>query len=271
LRDLEAALAALADAVGSEKRYPEAIALRERVLELAKRVVAVAHGSTEPQRSLAVAEKRLGALYGVVGRMDDCLREYELARVIDEGRRALNPQDMRAKIDLSYDYSDLGWAAGVMNRLDDSLRFHRQALNLRQEAAQADPQNFRAAVSVASSMRRIGLVLKKMNQPREALSELGQASARLAELVRRPGADWATVHNLAETHQDIAATWMDLSQAKGTGPKQRAAAALVAAGEYEQATRLLAGLRDQGKLPKAEWPQVEALAASAENARRSAR
>jgi eukaryotic-like serine/threonine-protein kinase len=268
LTDLEAALAGLADEVTDQKRYPEAIVLRERVQALARRVAAL-HDSQESQRSLAVADKRLAALYGVTGRMEDCLREYEMARAIDERRCARNPQNMRARIDLSYDYSDLGWAAGVMNRLEDALQFNRQALELRQQAAQADPQDFRAAVAVAASMRRIGLVLKRMVKPREALAELGQAAARYGELSRRPGADWATVRSLAETHQDIAETWTDLAQARTTAAAQRRAGYQAAAGEYEQARALLAGLRDQGKLPKSEWPNVDGMAELAQKARRS--
>jgi tetratricopeptide (TPR) repeat protein len=268
LTDLEAALAALADAVTSQKRYPEAIVLRERVQDVARRVAALAHDSQESQRSLAVADKRLAALYGVSGRMEDCRREYETARAIDERRCARNPQDMRARIDLSYDYSDLGWAAGVMNRLDDALQFNRQALELRQQAAQADPQDFRAATAVAASMKRIGLMLKRMAKSRDALSELEQAAARYGELSRRPGADWATVVNLAETHKDVAETWIDLAQAHAAGHPQRGAGYLAAAGEYEQARALLAGLRDQGKLPKTEWERVDELAALAQKARR---
>ncbi len=268
MTDLEAALAGLADAVGNEKRYPEAIVLRERVQNLARRV-ATARDSQESQRSLAVAEKRLAALYGVTGRMEDCRREYEMARAIDEQRCARNPQNMRAKIDLSYDYSDLGWAAAAMNRLDDALQFNSQALELRQQAAQADPHDFRAAGAVAASMRRIGLVFKRMARPREALSELGQATARYGELSRRSGADWATVQSLAETHEDIAETWTDLAQARTIGVAQRRADYLAAAGEYEQARALLAGLRDQGKLPKPEWVRVDEMASLAQKARRN--
>ena len=187
----------MADAVTDQKRYPEAILLRERVERLAGRIAAL-HDSPESERSLAVAEKRLAALYGVTKRMEDCRREYEKARSIDEQRCARNPQDMRARIDLSFDLSDLGWAAAAMNRPDDALQYYRQALALRQQAALADPQDFRAAAGVAASMRRIGMVLAKMARPREALSELEQAAVRYSELSRaRPGADWATVRGLA--------------------------------------------------------------------------
>ncbi|MGO9232014.1 MAG: protein kinase domain-containing protein [Bryobacteraceae bacterium] len=270
LTDLEAALAVLADAVANEKRYAEAIVLRERVQSLAIHVASQLHDSPESERSLAVAEKRLAALYGVTGRMEDCRREYEMARAIDERRCARNPQDMRARIDLSFDLSDLGWAASAMNRLNDALQFHRKTLELRQQAASADPQDFRAATTVAASTKRIGLVLKKMMKTREALAELEQAAARYGELSRRAGADWATVSNLAETHEDIAETWIDLAQAYGTAVAQRSADYLAAAGEYEQAHRLLAGLRDQGKLPKSEWREVDELAALAQKARASA-
>ncbi|MGB7760187.1 MAG: hypothetical protein WBL61_10175, partial [Bryobacteraceae bacterium] len=268
LTDLEAALAALADAVTGQNRYPEAIALRERVQRLASRVAALAHDSPESQRSLAVADKRLAALYGVTGRMEDCRRQYEMARAIDERRCARNPQDMRARIDLSYDYSDLGWAAGVMNRLDDALQFNRQALELRQQAAQADPQDFRAATAVAASMKRIGLVLRKMAKSRDALAQLDQAAARYGELSRRPGANWAIVLNLAENHREIAETWIDVAQSHTATAAQRRAGYLAAAGEYEQARALLAGLRDQGKLPKPEWAHVDELASLAQKARR---
>jgi non-specific serine/threonine protein kinase/serine/threonine-protein kinase len=266
MTDLEAALAVLADAVVNEKRYAEAIALRERVQGLANRVAAQTHGR-EAERSLAVAEKRLGALYGVTGRMQDCRREYEMARSIDEQRCARDPQDMRARIDLSFDLSDLGWVASETNRLRDALDFHHQALQLREQAALADPRDFRAATTVAASMKRIGLALKNMGKPREALDELQQAAVRYDSLSRRPGSDWATVRSLADTHEDIAGTWIDLAHVPNASAAQRTADYLAAAREYDQSRSLLAGLRGQGKLPKPDWGRIDELAAKAEKAR----
>jgi tetratricopeptide (TPR) repeat protein len=269
MTDLEAALAALADTVVDEKRYAEAIALRERVQGLANRIAAQTHGR-EAERSLAVAEKRLAALYGVTGRMEDCRREYEMARSIDEQRCTRDPQNMRAKLDLSFDLSDLGWVASETNRLGDALDFHHRALELREQAAQADPRDFRAATTVAASMKRIGLVLKNMAKPREALAELQQAAVRFDELSRRSGSGWAIVRSLAETHEDIADTWIDLAKVLNASAAQRSADYLAAAREYDQSRSLLAGLRDQGKLPKSDWPRVDEQAALAEKARRKA-
>ena len=47
----------------------------------------------------------------------ECRQEYERARDIDEQRCARYPTDMRAKLDLSYDYSDLGWVTGRMGSI----------------------------------------------------------------------------------------------------------------------------------------------------------
>jgi hypothetical protein len=69
---------------------------------------------------------------------------------------------MRAKLDLSYDYSDLGWVAARMGSDGDALASHRRALALREEAARVDPNGQRAAISVASSTNRIANLLHKM-------------------------------------------------------------------------------------------------------------
>ena len=269
LSDVESALSAQADLFSGQKRYSEAVALRERVRELAVRVASLRQANPEAKRSVAVAAKRLGALYGVMGRTDDALREYGTARLIDEERCARNPRDMRAKIDLSFDYSDLGWFAGVRNRPEEALGFHRKALELRLQASQADPQDFRAAGGVAASMRRIGLVYRAMGKLREALDELEQAAARYSDMTHRPAADWETVEKLAQTEDDIGNTWSDLAKAAGASAAQRRKTYLAAAGAYEQARGLMASLREQGKLPKSDWPEIDGLAEKAEKARRA--
>src|SRR5581483_10310244 len=107
--------------------------------------------SPEVHRTLALAYKKLAALYGVLKRYDESYRAYDQARVIDEARCAASPADRRASMDLSFDYSDLGW---VLSRLKDdsgALASHMKALKIRQEAAKSDPDDVRAASAVASS------------------------------------------------------------------------------------------------------------------------
>jgi len=258
---LSAADAALADTFIDRQQYEQAIPLRQRVEELARKVVELKPGDAESVRNLALSEKKLGALYGVTDRYQDCRLEYERARDIDEQRCARNPQDMRAKLDLSYDYSDLGWVAARQGALDDALVSHRRALALREEAAKADPNDRRAAVSVASSTDRIGVVLYRKGDFNGALAEMQSAAALYEKLTREPGIDWATVRSLAEVRVDIAETLVDMGTRTGTSAEQRRDLRVRAAGEYRKARELYEGLQSRGVLPKVYLKRIVELQA----------
>jgi non-specific serine/threonine protein kinase/serine/threonine-protein kinase len=251
IEDLSAADSILADVFTDQEQYSQSIPLRQRTEELARKLVELKPGDIEAARTLALAEKKLGALYGVTGRYQECRQEYERAREIDEQRCARYPMDTRAKLDLSYDYSDLGWVAARLGSYDDALASHRRALVLRQEAATADPNDQRAASSVASSTDRIGIVLHKKGDLRGALTEFRRAATLYERLAGRPGADWATVRNLAEVHVDIAETLVDLKVRDGT-----------AAAEYRQARELYEGLRARAVLPAAQVKRIAELRAA---------
>src|SRR5262249_3970785 len=107
--DLMMSTGTLADTFSGEGNYAQAATLRERTLELGRQYAALNPGSKEGQRAVAVALKKLAALYGVLKRYGESHRAYEEARAIDEERLNQNPLDRRASMDLSYDYSDLGW------------------------------------------------------------------------------------------------------------------------------------------------------------------
>ena len=209
-----------------------------------------------------MAEKRLGALYGVSGRYRECRDAYQSAQAIDEQLYRLNASDQRTRLDLSYDYSDLGWVAARLGSYEQALESHRRALALRTEAAAADPNDFRAAVSVASSTDRIGTVLHKMGNLNGSLSELQRAVALYEALAQRPDADWSTVRSLAETRVDEAET---LTALGGRGNLDRAMAA------YERALRAYIRLRDQGVLPGAAASRIPEIQTAEAAVRRAAR
>ena len=269
--DLSAADAILADMLVDQHQYSGAIVLREQALELARRSVAAKPDKPELERTLALAEKKLGALYGVSQRFQECRQEYQRAREIDERRCTRNPTDMRAKLDLSYDYSDLGWVAARMGSYDDALASHRRALALRQEVAKADPNDRRAAAGVASSTNRIGRVLHEKGDLDAALAELQQAAVLYQALVSRPGVDWATVTDLAEVHVDLAETLVDVGARPGASAERRREFRDRAAGEYRQAVGLYQGLRSRGVLPASQVPHIGELQAEEDKLRHAVR
>ena len=259
LRVMMAAQSLKGDLLIDEKKYDEAIPIRETILDLQQRFVEAQPGELRARSNLALAHKRLGALYGVVKppRYEDMRREYEQARVIDEDFLQ-KVGGTRAQLDLSYDYSDLGWVTTRLGDLPTSLEFHRKALALRQSAAAADPNDHRAAVAVASTTERIGSVLRRMHRLPEALQEMQHAIVLWKDLADPPGAAWSVVIDLADTHDEFADVYIDMK----AFPR--------AVAEYEQAIKLYSSLRDRGVLPKALYAHIDDLKTQADKCRKSA-
>ena len=260
---LMVAEAVRADMMTDQAQYAEAIPVRQRVEELARKLTVLRPGNSEAERSLALAEKRLGALYGVTDEYEKCRNEYEQALVLDERRCARNPADHRAKLDLSYDYSDLAWVAARMGRERDALAAYRRTLALRTEVARLDPKNFRAAEGVASSTRRIGALLGVMGDWNGALTQLRKAILLYEDLTGRAPEDWETACNLAEAHVELANTL-------AAAPGHRSAGTAAAVAEFEKAIAVLVRLRDQGVLPAPRLKRIDELRTDEEKARLAA-
>ena len=260
--DLAATESGRADLITAQSRYAEAIPVRQYVLDLSRQLAVAQPRNFELQRSLALAHKKLAALLGVSGRLDESYQEYDQARVIDEQLSAANPSNMRAKLDLSFDYSDLGWVKGRRDDYAGQLASYRRALALRQTAAAADPNDFRAAYAVASSTGRIASVLQRLHDP-AAIDGLKQAIVLWKRLADRAGVDVAAVTELADAHQALGDAYAELAARQ----RQNWSGA---ASEYEQARALYAGLAGKGMLPKGKGEKLAELEGLAASSRKSA-
>lgn len=244
-----------ADLLTDEKKYVEAIAIRRNILELQQRDAELNASDSRARVNVALAHKKLGALYGVLQRYDESRREYEAAQAIDEDFLRNQPSP-RGQLDLSYDYSDLGWVAGQIGDLTAALAYHRKALALRQSAAAADPNDYRAAVAVASSTQRIGGTLQRIGDLSAAIQETQHSVALFKELADRPDSSAAATRNLADAHRRLANAYI------GTKAYPRAAA------EYEQAVALYISLKNRGV--KDADDEIRVLKEQVERCRRSA-
>jgi tetratricopeptide (TPR) repeat protein len=255
LRSLVRAQGTAADLLVDDTKYAEAIPIRQSLLATEQHLSDLNPGDSNVKSNLALAHKRLGAIYGVLKRFEEARREYEEARVIDEQYASLGP---REQLDLSYDYSDLGWVTIRLGDLPQALELYRKGLELRKSAAAADPNNYRAALSVAASTERIGGVLRLMGDYPGALKQTQQAVALWKELAERPGSPWSTSREFADTHAELGEVYIEMKNF------QRAAA------EYDQAAAIFRQLRQRGVLPKSLEPQADKLKAQADKCRLSA-
>jgi eukaryotic-like serine/threonine-protein kinase len=261
----------VADELTAEQKYAEAILLRERGLDLARKLVTLQPERKETERSLALAEKKLAALLGVSGRYQESRDAYERARAIDERLSAQNPSNMRAKLDLSFDYSDLGWVTARMGTYHEALAWHQRALALREEAARADPNDARAASAVANSTARIGRTLRESGDFDGALAESQRAVTLFEDMTKRSKTDWTAVLSLADAHNDVAEALADLAARRGTSAARQQEGRTRAIAEYRKAIEMYEDLRKRGALPKGGEKYIPEMKEKVEKLRRAAR
>ena len=209
ISDLAIIESEFADQLTTQSRFTDAIPVRQRVLEIFEQPAGA--NNPERQRSLALAHKKLAALYAKVGSLtgsiagarenfDEGRREYQAARAIDEARCAGDPSNLAARMDLSYDYSDLGWICSHLNQEADALGWHQKALAIRTQAVKADPNDQRAAIAVASSTGRIAGVYSGMGDFERAIATARRAIPMWKTLSAKPGASWSIAVELADGH-----------------------------------------------------------------------
>jgi eukaryotic-like serine/threonine-protein kinase len=267
IRDLASAQYELADILTDQGKYDEAIPVRQRGLVLFQRIADADPGNAEKQRSVALAHKKLAALYGVTKRYQESFAEYTKAREMDErrlGTKAITPRD---KLDLSYDYSDLGWVTSRMTDDAAALEWHRKALALRREAAKADPNDARAANALVSSIGRISYVLRRLGRLDEALEMANEAKALWGALMQKSPGSIAAVAELADSIADIGDIKNDMAARPGVGAARKKELMTVAAQDYDQAVALYVGLRDKGILPKGQYKNIDDYAERARKIR----
>jgi eukaryotic-like serine/threonine-protein kinase len=245
------------DLLIGEGKYEEAIPIRQAILAMEQRVSELNPGNARRRSNVALAHKRLGALYGVVKRYEEGRLEYQQALASDEEYARID-SGTRAQLDLSYDYSDLGWVSTHLGDQPAALAFYRKAQALRQSAAAADPKDSRAATAVASITQRIGSQLRRMQDLPAARQEMQRAVVLWKQLADRPGAVWTNTSGLADTHDEFASLYIDMK----AYPR--------AIAEYEQAIALYSSLRDRGVLPKAAYQRIDEMKDQVEKCRNSA-
>ncbi len=192
---------------------------------------------------------------------------YELARQIDEKRLGGNLEGPNTWLDLSYDYSDLGWVTSHLDQNSTALEWHQKALDLRKRAVAADPNDSRAAHAVASSTGRIGYVLRRMGRWDDALRYAHDALDAWLKIVGQSPDDVAAVTEVGDAHADIGELKSDMPVPPGMPASKRRELLLQSAQEYETGVSFFVGLRDKGKLPKQYEGKIAEYTAAAAKAR----
>ena len=154
--DLQASEFSVGRSFTQLNRYPEAIAHY-------RKAISVIGGTSQ-----SLYHKSLGAVLILTQSLDEALREYQAAAVIDEDRVRAEPANGRAKMDLSYDYADWGLILMRRQQTAAAVEKYRQAERIRTAMAAADPRDARAATGLISVEWRLGVAMEKGGDPKGA-------------------------------------------------------------------------------------------------------
>jgi tetratricopeptide (TPR) repeat protein len=157
------------DEAAGRELYFQALAIDERLLEART-------GDPDRQRRVALDHKYLANL---IPSDSEALRHLRRAEALDQARVAAQPASALAKLDLSFDLSDIGWRTETSGDPAGALESYRKVVKIREELAAADPHDSWVRTRLIFARKRVADVLVKMARPRAALAGY-QAAIELA-------------------------------------------------------------------------------------------
>ena len=179
-------------------------------------------------RNLALMEKYLINVYAELGRREEGLASARRALEIDETRLRSNPRDRAMRLDVSFDYSQLGTTLHELGRTSEAIPHLESALAIRRELVGEDPGDKRAQDRLAWILGELGRVHFEAHHHQDALRHLTEALAlrRLAggasqqtqteaDLNRR----LAQVHDVLGQPAQACIFWQDAARALPTDPR----------------------------------------------------
>jgi eukaryotic-like serine/threonine-protein kinase len=104
---------------------------------------------------ISLTHKRIGALLVIGGDIDRSLEEYRAAVALDEETVRRQPDNARAKMNLSFGYSDWGYVLYQSKRPKEAIEKYLLAEGIREQQAAADPRDYRARRAMVSISWRL--------------------------------------------------------------------------------------------------------------------
>jgi tetratricopeptide (TPR) repeat protein len=137
-----------------------------KALGMFEALLAAHPGSSRDQRNVAIAHKNIGNRLQRLNRFREALDHHRKAAELDSRRVAADGRDYMAKLDLSFDFSEMGYIYQEQGELREALKQYRDALGLRLTLADADPQDARTQGRLSYMYLRLaGVFLKQGDWP----------------------------------------------------------------------------------------------------------
>ena len=159
----------LAVSLTQAQDWPAAAQAWQQTLALYESLAREPDAGITARRNVALSDKRLAAVYMQQHRFQEAIERLGAAERIDRARLAAEPLSPQAKMDLSFDLSDLSLALTTIGRTEEGVARCAEALALRRQVAQADPHDYRARFTVGRSLNRLAAAYQSAGNPGAAI------------------------------------------------------------------------------------------------------
>jgi len=154
--------------------------MRQQALEVFESILRAQPEDDRAQRDVALAYKTIAATFEMLGRTDEQEAALERAFAVDEQRVAANPRSAEARLDLSFDTSQIATFRARRGDFRGALPYMQRTVEIRKALLEADPQDARVRGRLAFAYLRAGSLQLRLGSDSEALENL-QAGVALAD------------------------------------------------------------------------------------------
>jgi non-specific serine/threonine protein kinase/serine/threonine-protein kinase len=203
------AKALLSDAytLSGERQFAAAAQAYEKALAATDEVVRRDPGNREWTRELARVRRNLARSYHDSGQTGPALENYQEARRMDAARLAAAPRDMRVKMELSWDYAEIGWILHERHDDREAEQNFAQALDLQQQMSDADPQNLLARLEIGKLKMTAAPASEAAGDRKLAIQYMRDAIAIFQEALQRDATNDDARFHLAQTWSNLGDTY----------------------------------------------------------------
>jgi tetratricopeptide (TPR) repeat protein len=177
LKDLALAHFYLALAKTDEGKYRDALPIWQRAYADYRSLAAGGNNTTEDERNVGLVEKHIASVYFALANYQGSLEYDRKAVARDEKRLNQQPQNPTARMDLSFDFVELGWCLHALQRDPEADTAFSRAIQLRRDVAASDPNDFHARSELESALRIDGTAKCQSGDISNAILSIREAAA----------------------------------------------------------------------------------------------
>jgi non-specific serine/threonine protein kinase/serine/threonine-protein kinase len=209
------------DLEGAREAYEKSLRIYENMLRIDPK-------NDEYRTRVSFGHKHLGSLLAtgnanqvVSHPLDTALDHYRQALAIDEAQVAAHPENLSARYNITFSYSDTGYILKKRGELDAALSYYHKALAIRAAMSAADPRDTRARTGLGNTHDYIGELLMMKGNYLPALDSFKQALSIREALARADPADQQGRFMVAESEGHIGQLYVAMAAAARAAPKKQ--------------------------------------------------